>query len=95
MGVVATDPVAEKIEKSDFPRRLIEGKTRRDGETCLAIACEEGHLEIVQLIYERAANLESINSEGKTLLMLALKYGRGDAAPYLTSMDASITARDH
>jgi len=67
VDVVAADPVAEEIEKSDCPRRLIEGKTRRDGETCLAMAWEEGQLEIVQLIYERAANLESINREGKLL----------------------------
>lgn len=67
MDVVAADPVAEEIEKSDCPRRLIEGKTRRDGETYLAMAREEGHLENVQLRCERAANLESINREEKLL----------------------------
>jgi ankyrin repeat protein len=49
-----------------------------------------GHLEIVKLLCRHNAELENINKEGKTPLMVALSYGHGAIATYLTAASASV-----
>jgi ankyrin repeat protein len=43
----------------------------------------DGHLEIVRLLCKHSPDLESVNNEGKTSLMVALSYGYGGIATHL------------
>lgn len=41
------------------------------GKTPLHRACEGGHVDVVQLLVERGADLEAKNAAGKTALVIA------------------------
>ncbi|KAN0099106.1 hypothetical protein V8E51_012881 [Hyaloscypha variabilis] len=85
----------QRLEKSDDPERLVRGHIRSNGKTCLAMACEEGHLEIVELLYKKGADVESVDRDGNTPLMLAVMHHHGDAASSLILNGGSTTAQNN
>jgi hypothetical protein len=80
------------LRSSPDPRRLVKG-TNKDGNSALAMVCMDGHLEIVRLLCKHDPDLESVNNEGKTPLMVALSYGHGGIATHLIWAGASLVAR--
>lgn len=65
-------------------------KKHSEGNTALALACMEGHYEMVKLLAERGSPINSKNNKGETPLIISLQYGRTEVATYLVSHDASI-----
>lgn len=72
----------ELLDMSHDPIKLINGKDEQ-GNLGLALACMEGHRDIVPILHKRGAHIESINEHGRTPLIEALFYGRGVTADYL------------
>jgi hypothetical protein len=65
-----------------------------DGNTALALACMEGHYEMVKLLVERGSPINSKNNKGETPLIISLQYSRTEVATYMISQGASILDRD-
>ena len=88
-----------KVENSSL---LIEQARGKAGKTALHLAAKSGHLEIIQLLLERGADINTRDRKGKTALHLAAKSGHLDITKLLLERgaDASIatnrglTARD-
>jgi hypothetical protein len=95
-GCVCNDPASCEniLQSSPNPGRLVKGRDP-NGNSALSLACMEGHMEIVELLCKQNAELENINKEGKTPLMVALSYGHGAIATYLTAAGASVIVRDN
>jgi ankyrin repeat protein len=58
-------------------------------------ACEEGHLEIVELLCEHGADLDSVDNKGHTPIMLATLNGHGKTAYRLAQLGASLFVMDN
>jgi hypothetical protein len=95
-GCVCNDPASCEsiLQSSPNPGRLVKGN-KSDGNSALSLAYMDDYLEIVELLYKYNAELENINKEGKTLLIVALSYGHGAIATYLIAASASVIARDN
>lgn len=72
----------EKLEASSNPKRLMRLRDRQ-GNNALALACMEGHRDVVRLLLEKGANIENINSERRLPLMESLDFGHGSFAEFL------------
>ena len=59
------------LQSPPNPRKLVQGEKSNDN-SALSLACMEGHLEIVELLYKHNAELKNFNKEGKTPLLVAL-----------------------
>ena len=94
---VSRDHVAckRRLETSEHPEALVKGKDPRNGQTALSCACEEGHLEIVELLCQHGADLDSVDNKGHTPLMLAILHGHGETAYYLAQLGASLFVTDN
>jgi hypothetical protein len=64
------------------------------GNTALALACMEGHHNMVKLLVEQGSSIDSKNNKGETPLIISLQNGRTEVATYLASYDASISVCD-
>jgi ankyrin repeat protein len=65
-----------------------------DGNTALALACMEGHYDMVALLAERGSPINSKNNECETPLIISLQHDRTEVATYLVSHNASISDHD-
>ena len=81
------------LQATSNPERLIHLKDER-GNNALALACIEGHLDVVELLVEKGADIKNINLEGKTPLMESLCFGRGSLSEFLVLRGASTSAKD-
>ena len=70
------------------------GYEREDGETCLMIAANDGHLGICRLLIDKGAHLEAKDINGWTPLILASWEGHLEIARLLCDHGADIEARD-
>ncbi|KAH9205437.1 hypothetical protein DL95DRAFT_470590 [Leptodontidium sp. 2 PMI_412] len=84
-----------RLELSEHSETLVQGKDPRDGKTALSCVCEEGHLEVVDLLCQHGADLESVDNEGLTPIMLATLNGHGKTAYYLAQLGASLFVMDN
>ena len=82
---VCNDPTScESILQSPSnPGRLVKRKDP-NSNSALSLVCIDSHLEIDKLLCKHNAELESINEEGKTPLMITLLYGHGAIASHFT-----------
>lgn len=62
--------------------------------TPLHIAAKRGNLDIVQLLIERGAELNALNSMGQTPLFLAVQGGHKDIANLLIERGAIVRIKD-
>ncbi|EDU46135.1 predicted protein [Pyrenophora tritici-repentis Pt-1C-BFP] len=65
-----------------------------DGNTALALACMEGHYDMVRFLVEEGSLIDPKNKSGETPLIISLRYGRTEVATYLASYGASISSCD-
>lgn len=77
------------INSSSNRANLLQERDASDGKTALHMACEEGHIKIVNLLLEHGSLLEEQDSEGNTPLLSAINYGRGDVAHRLIEAGAT------
>ena len=73
---------------SSLRRRVCARSAGRDKEL-LHMACEEGHLKIVDLLLEFGAVLEARDCEGNTPLLSAINHGRIDVVSRLIQTGAN------
>jgi hypothetical protein len=64
------------------------------GNTALALACMEGHYDMVRFLVKQGSLIDLKNKSGETPLIISLQYGRTEVATYLALHDASILSRD-
>lgn len=83
-----------KLETSKQLEMLVKGKDSYSGKTALSFVSEEGHLEIAKLLCEHGAELESVDNNGRTPVMLATLNSHGQTALYLASRGASLFVKD-
>ncbi|KAK7179207.1 hypothetical protein PSPO01_14725 [Paraphaeosphaeria sporulosa] len=69
-------------------------KKNSDGNTALALACMEGHYDMVVYLVEQGSLIDSMNDRGEAPLIISLEYGRIEVATYLIRHGASISSRD-
>ncbi len=81
------------LQATSNPERLIRLKDNQ-GNNALALACMEGHRDVVKLLVEEGADIENINLEGKTPLMESLCFGHGSLSEFLVLKGASTSAKD-
>jgi uncharacterized protein len=79
--------------------RLDEGADVDTGEgtyngPLLKIAAELGHLDVVDLLLDRRANIEATDDLGQRALMSAARYGRTEVVRHLLDRGADINAVD-
>ena len=65
-----------------------------NGDTALALACMEGHYDMVIFLVEQGSLMDTRNNRGETPLITSLQYGRTEIATYLTSQGAPISSLD-
>ena len=70
------------------------GCEREDGETCLMIAANDGHLDICRLLIDKGAQVNAKDINGWTPLHLASWEGRIEIVRLLCDHVADIEARD-
>ena len=63
--------------------------------TPLHCACKKGHLQVVEYLISKGADIEATNEDGWTPLHYALWYGQSDIENYLVSKGANQKARDN
>jgi hypothetical protein len=85
--------VTKLIESSSDMKRLINYKYE-EGNSALSLVCMEGHREVVRLLHQRGADIDSVNIHRRTPLMEALSFGHGFIAEYLVSEGASTSIKD-
>eukprot|EP00960_Hanusia_phi_P042979 755803-Hanusia_phi.AAC.1 len=68
--------------------------TDSKGNSVLAAAAANGHLNIVKLLLRYNADINACNQRGQTPLFLALKYGYTDVAEWLLQNRADSSLRD-
>jgi ankyrin repeat protein len=68
--------------------------TSNSGWSPLNIACLEGHKEIVQLLLENDADVNSINKDGETPLHLASVVGHTEIVKLLLKNGAAVNVKD-
>uniref|UniRef100_A0A7S4U8Y6 PDZ domain-containing protein n=1 Tax=Guillardia theta TaxID=55529 RepID=A0A7S4U8Y6_GUITH len=68
--------------------------TDNKGNSVLAAAAANGHLNIVKLLLRYNANINACNQRGQSPLFLALKYGYTDVAEFLLQNRADSSLRD-
>ncbi|CZS92379.1 uncharacterized protein RAG0_02796 [Rhynchosporium agropyri] len=83
-----------QLETSKQLEVLVKGKDSCSGKTALSFVSEEGHLEIAKLLCEHGAELESVDNNGRTPVMLAILHGRGQNALHLARLGASLFVKD-
>ncbi|KAH8621617.1 hypothetical protein IG631_23704 [Alternaria alternata] len=81
------------LESTDSAETLLHRKDS-DGNTALALACMEGHYDMVRFLVEQGSLIDSKNKSGETPLIISLRYGRTEVATYLASYGASISSCD-
>jgi ankyrin repeat protein len=72
----------------------VKGKDSCSSKTALSFMCEEGHLEIAKLLCDHSAELESVDNNGRTPLMLTTLHGHGQTASHLAWLGASLFVQD-
>ncbi len=60
----------------------IQSKTN-DNQTCLHLASEKGHTDVVKILLEKGANIQSKTNDEDTCLHLAIKHGHIDVVQIL------------
>jgi len=78
---------------------LLNGKVdpnllAKTGETALHYACQEGHADLIRVLIELGASLESRNSTEMSPLHVAAKFGRFPVIETLLQLKADPNARD-
>lgn len=66
----------------------------RDGSTPLHIAAQEGHVSVCEQLLAAGAQLDALNRQKRTPLMLASLWAKPDAVRCLLSTGASTALRD-
>ncbi len=77
-------------------RRLIErgADVNKTGWTALHYAATGGHVGIMRLLFEHHAFVDPESPNGTTPLMMAARYGNGEAVKLLLEEGAVVTARN-
>jgi ankyrin repeat domain-containing protein 17 len=65
-------------------------KETQTGDTALSYACENGHVEVVELLVEKGANHEHLSEGGRTPLMKACRGGHVEVIKFLLSKGADV-----
>ncbi|WPA98331.1 uncharacterized protein RHO25_002943 [Cercospora beticola] len=66
-----------------------------DDKPLLLAVVEEGHKDVVELLIDHEAELESRDRDGNTTLLRALNYGRGILAEILVAAGANISVSNN
>ena len=83
----------------DFLRRLdegfpIDGKDSK-GNTLLHVACQNDHLDIVEILVAHGTGINAQNNTGQTAMHFAKYYEYDEIFSYLKSMGADDSIRNH
>ena len=65
------------------------------GVDCLHFAAMEGHGKVTGMLLNYGADVNSIDDQGRTSLLLAAQYGRLDAMMVLISQGADVNLSAH
>merc|ERR1719443_2152404 len=68
--------------------------TQSNGKTCLSLSAERGHMNCVQELLRRTADLERVNHDGSTALMCAAHRAEVEACEYLLTRNSSVNHQD-
>lgn len=63
-------------------------------QTPLHYACHEGHVDIIRMLVESGAPVDSVSRIGETPLMRAIKYCRFSCVEYLIRSGANVMAQN-
>ena len=90
---------SETGEVSTHARNEMGPKESGDIETTkstnsLILAAESGHLDVVRLLIETAADVNATRSDGYTALMCAAQNGHTDCAKLLIEAGATVNPSD-
>lgn len=80
------------LQATSNPERLIRLKDNQ-GNNALALACMEGHRDIVKLLIGKGADIENITLDGKTPLMESLCFGHGSLSEFLVLKGPSTSVK--
>jgi ankyrin repeat protein len=64
------------------------------GGSPLHWACAEGHTKVAELLMDRGANINALNKEGRTPLIIAAAFGKRDAVALLLKRKADRGVKD-
>ena len=64
------------------------------GETPLMFACQGGHLDIVKLLIEHGANVNTLDFDGDTALAHAARKGENKIVKFLIDAGADVNVRN-
>ena len=65
------------------------------GVDCLHFAAMEGHDKVTSMLLNYGADVNSIDDQGRTSLLLAAQYGQLDAMMVLISQGADVNLSAH
>jgi ankyrin repeat protein len=71
---------------------LLDAVCALNGLTALHVAAQHGHLEVVEALVEKGANVDATTPSGNTPLMLAAVNGHVEVAKWLLAAHASVHA---
>ena len=89
------EEVRRILAKTADAHTLVNRNTTFGGQPLLLAVVEEGHDEIVDILLQHGAYLESKDGYGNTALLRALHFGRGLLAERLISAGADIDATNN
>lgn len=64
------------------------------GRTALMAACQNGHLHVLQLLYEQGADVDAVTESGETAIMVASQYGHTEVVRFLLEQGANFQVSD-
>ena len=62
------------------------------GSTCLICACQNGNMDVAEIILNKKPDIEAKNSHGQSALSVAVTYGHADVVRILLSHGAQVDA---
>ena len=72
----------------------IEAREVRRGRTAIMLAAENGHSEVIRLLFESRADANARDSDGRTATILAAMKGHPEVIQLLSESGADMNARD-
>lgn len=77
-----------------YPQELANIRDGGNGNTCLHIASQNGHFDMVKLLLSRGADVDAVNNGGQTALHMAVSYEIDDVRDYLLSKGADDSIKN-
>ena len=85
------EPIGPEVPNEDRSLREMLDSRNNEGKTALHIACEEGRLDVAQILIAYGSDLNLVDNEGHTPQSLAARSGRDNILAFLATLSAEAS----